>query len=578
MVLSAPLAARLGRWLPFAFVGIFGVVFIWRTGFIVDGELHFSLFDDAMISMQYARNLANGHGAVWVAGGPRVQGYTNPLWVLIMAGVHLLPLPTRLMSLPIMVIGLACCLGIVEGVRRLAREITTPGWADVAAGGIALFYPLLFWSLRGMEVGLVTLLLTWAVLHAARLRTSPDLARPWLAGVLLAAAVLTRLDLLLPAVVITAWCMWQARDGRPRAGWRVGTLPAISLVALEIFQRAYYGSFLPNTYTLKLGHVPLSDRFARGSLALAQTLVLELALPIALFVFALIRPPRGLSEAARSVLVLLAAIVALQCVYSVYVGGDAWESDRLANRYLTTIAPLLLVGAVVGLVGLVERVGDRRTGYAMGTGLAVLALIDLLDPFALERLQQTASPTSAVLGRILVLVVAGGLIAWGWGRFQARTMTVVVCLVLAALINLELYGEWLVQNAQEVSSDEDAVALGLLIKHTTEPDTVVGVVTAGAIPYFSERPAIDFLGKTDPMIARLQNHPGFAFQPGHSKWDIALSVRTWKPDLIAQLWYEESTGVDADLRRLGYVRVSRAVWVKRNTTRVDRPALKAALS
>ena len=40
-----------------------------------------------MISMRYGRNLAEGYGLVWNPG-ERVEGYTNFLWTVIMAGVH----------------------------------------------------------------------------------------------------------------------------------------------------------------------------------------------------------------------------------------------------------------------------------------------------------------------------------------------------------------------------------------------------------------------------------------------------------------------------------------------------------
>ena len=44
------------------------------------------LFDDAMISMRYARNLAEGHGLVFNAG-EYVQGFSNPLMTLLMAAL-----------------------------------------------------------------------------------------------------------------------------------------------------------------------------------------------------------------------------------------------------------------------------------------------------------------------------------------------------------------------------------------------------------------------------------------------------------------------------------------------------------
>src|SRR3954469_24888634 len=74
-------------------------LFIYRTSFVVGGERYFSLFDDAMISMRYARNVARGLGPVWNPGGERVEGYTNPLWVGYMAAIHLRPLPASKASL-----------------------------------------------------------------------------------------------------------------------------------------------------------------------------------------------------------------------------------------------------------------------------------------------------------------------------------------------------------------------------------------------------------------------------------------------------------------------------------------------
>ncbi len=41
--------------------------------------------DDAFISFRYARNLVEGHGLVFNPG-EYVEGYTNPLWTLWIAG------------------------------------------------------------------------------------------------------------------------------------------------------------------------------------------------------------------------------------------------------------------------------------------------------------------------------------------------------------------------------------------------------------------------------------------------------------------------------------------------------------
>ena len=57
-------AARRTR-LPYAVATAWYAVFIARSSFTVRGRRTFALFDDAMISMTYARNLARGHGLVW---------------------------------------------------------------------------------------------------------------------------------------------------------------------------------------------------------------------------------------------------------------------------------------------------------------------------------------------------------------------------------------------------------------------------------------------------------------------------------------------------------------------------------
>src|SRR5262245_12947084 len=64
---------------------VFAAVFITRVAFVAGGETSFSLFDDAMISMRHAANLAEGHGLVCNAGETPVEGYTNLLWTLWMA-------------------------------------------------------------------------------------------------------------------------------------------------------------------------------------------------------------------------------------------------------------------------------------------------------------------------------------------------------------------------------------------------------------------------------------------------------------------------------------------------------------
>src|SRR5512143_1762614 len=97
--------------------------YILASSFVIDGARYYVLFDDAMISMRYAYNLAHGNGLVWNVG-QRVEGFTNPLWVVYMALIHLLPLPLSQMGLPVQITG-AILLGVnLYFVRRIVEHFT----------------------------------------------------------------------------------------------------------------------------------------------------------------------------------------------------------------------------------------------------------------------------------------------------------------------------------------------------------------------------------------------------------------------------------------------------------------------
>ena len=60
---------------------------------LAHAAVYWFLTDDAFISFRYARNLRLGHGLVFNPGRDRVEGYTNFLWVLLLAGCDALGLP-----------------------------------------------------------------------------------------------------------------------------------------------------------------------------------------------------------------------------------------------------------------------------------------------------------------------------------------------------------------------------------------------------------------------------------------------------------------------------------------------------
>ncbi|MBK8619703.1 MAG: hypothetical protein IPN96_22000 [Anaerolineales bacterium] len=113
--------------------------YIIATSFLIGGTTYYVLFDDAMISMRYAYNLAHGLGPVWNAG-EHVEGFTNPLWVGIMALVHLLPIGLNQTSLVIQIIGASFLTLNLFLVKKITEHFTNDLFVMLAAVALTAFY------------------------------------------------------------------------------------------------------------------------------------------------------------------------------------------------------------------------------------------------------------------------------------------------------------------------------------------------------------------------------------------------------------------------------------------------------
>ena len=91
---------------------------LWMWGFTVD---------DALISVRYARHLADGAGWRFNAGGPSTDGVTPLPWPLVLAPLahaHALVVLARAKAL-----GLAAWLAAAGGLGRSPSGARRPAWA-----------------------------------------------------------------------------------------------------------------------------------------------------------------------------------------------------------------------------------------------------------------------------------------------------------------------------------------------------------------------------------------------------------------------------------------------------------------
>ena len=307
----------------------------------MDGVRVFYLDDVQMVAMRYGRNLAEGRGLVWNPG-ERVEGYSNPAWVLTMAAVHAAGAPDRTAALYIKAIAWALACAVLVLATRLRRKVAGPDeWADVALMlMLAMNADVVFWSANGFETPLLTVLFLWLSMRVLEESERGD-TRP---GTMLAAGglALVRSDAHLLTASIVGLAIVLSSD-RARTA-RLALLACVLPAAHEAARLAYHGEWLPNTFSLRMTGAPnlllegarYVKHFGRGRLFL-----------VAFAAAACARPREWRPRA-------LAALCVAVGSHAVAVGGDF----LVPFRFIAPAVPLIAVLAVVA-AGDASRYGHR---------------------------------------------------------------------------------------------------------------------------------------------------------------------------------------------------------------------------
>lgn len=247
---------------------LFYAVFIYRTAFSIKGETFFTLVDDAMISMRYAKNLSNGFGLVWNVGKPPVEGFTNLGWTLYMSLLHTVPIPESKISLLVMITSAFLLLGNVYLSFKISKIINPLSEKAplIAAIITAFYYPLVFWSLRGMEVGIATFLVYLLVLLAITPSKPINTKRALLLGLIMLLAILVRFDVVLQVTLVLGYILYE--QIKRKAGF-ISISPILLFylagsIGISLIQYYYFGSIFPNTYYLKVVGSLLHERLIVG--------------------------------------------------------------------------------------------------------------------------------------------------------------------------------------------------------------------------------------------------------------------------------------------------------------------------
>ncbi|MCB9678348.1 MAG: hypothetical protein H6737_24815 [Alphaproteobacteria bacterium] len=368
------------RWAVGSFLAI--AVYLWRAW-----PSLWTTVDDAWISARYAANAAAGHGLVYNAGEPPIEGYTNLAWTLWLAVGELSGAPPDTWM-----VGSGLVFGVLTVVlagllaRRLAGR--DAWWAPgIASLLVALDGHHAVVSTNGLESSMfdaAVLGAAWAVLAAeGRMR--------WVAGLAVGLLGAIRPEGFVVGAALVALGAIRHRGGpsdRPRDPF----LHDVSKIALPFLGAGLtltawrlwtYGDWVPNTFHAK-AKGPLSQYVEANLAYLSPDGAFWVAvgvLGLASVLVAWRDPRRWLLAGAALSIVLVAFRVELWMpggrllvpAVALFASLIAAASDRLAGRVVSAVALIGMLAAPFTRVEGHVRGYDRRHSVVLWNGTSVAA-------------------------------------------------------------------------------------------------------------------------------------------------------------------------------------------------------------
>lgn len=300
--------------------------------------------DDAFISLRYARRLLDGHGLTWT-DGPRVEGYSNLLWVLGCALLGWLGVDLVTAARGLGIAATVATLAVLAWSTRKQRWLV----CLLALAALALPGPVAVWAIGGLEQPLLALCIALGLVTAFSLLPTDDATspqpRPILAGVFFGLAALCRPDGLLFGLSVAAVVLFAERPNAARVRLAMRFVaPMVGMVLAQLaFRLLYYGDFVPNTGRAKLAISPA--HIVAGWSHVAEGLLAHRSI----FVVAAAGAVVAWRHGNRHRVLLIGAPLGVWLGYLALVGGDIFPAWRHFVPALTMCAFLLAEGAASAL-------------------------------------------------------------------------------------------------------------------------------------------------------------------------------------------------------------------------------------
>jgi arabinofuranosyltransferase len=315
---------------------IWSLSFIYRSSFLIQKTRYYSLFDDGMISLRYAWNFSHHKGLVFNSG-EYLEGYTNPLQVFLMSGITYI-FNKRLSVLMVQLLSVIELLVLNFLLLKFwkKKEGDDFFFLFLLSVGVFLYYPLNFWTLLGMETGLLAIGILSLVYFSYECLDKclfSDLIGLSLSSFFL---VWVRNETVI-YIVFSLFILWRYMDKKERHKLKYPFSFLILAILLQIsFRYFYYGDIFPLTYYLKLSGKPLFLRIHNGLIYqkyfFAETFIW--------WGFLLFFGIKGWLKKYN----LIIGLITINILYQVYIGGDAFFWHRFFVPFYPLVLFLLLKG------------------------------------------------------------------------------------------------------------------------------------------------------------------------------------------------------------------------------------------
>lgn len=394
------------------------------------------LADDAYITFRYSANWARGLGPVRNAGD-RVEGYTNPLWMAVLALGEFLGVPAPwfapALNLIVLFSFIAC---LWWGLRKAFPNSDV---VPVLPGVLALSPAVREFGTSGLETLPASTAVTFAALSLLLGM------RPRAAGALVCIAAMLRPD---HALFFAPLGFAVVSTGTLRERFRAASelvIPAIVFAAFWILRWRWYGDFYPNTYYAKSASIPY---WVQGSIYVAEFVsATRVWWPVVFAPLAALALWFG-SRSSKSLTPVTATVPSRSpfFVFSIF-GGLVWllyvarvGGDFMEFRFALTSLPLL------GLAGEVLVWSQWRAPFAARLAAAFVVLLPLAQDrgfvLPMQKLEHIALESSFYPVKTWnPLVVDSGMFRHAIGLAAAKPpneMLALGCVGMVGYYNLDL--------------------------------------------------------------------------------------------------------------------------------------------